>query len=326
MEDGFAMQKQWQKEWENMKKLVIVAGPTASGKSSVAVELAKLLHGEIISADSMQVYREMNIGTAKITAEEMDGIEHFLLDEFSPDEEFNITIFQERAKKYIEEIHARKKIPILAGGTGFYIQSVAFDSEFDSMEIDKSLRERLEREYDEEGADHFHERLQMVDDEAAKAIHPNNKKRMVRALEYFLLTGEKISTHNKEQRAKKSPYDLHYFVLNMDRDILYQRIDKRVDRMVEDGLVKEVQGLLDKGYKKDLVSMQGLGYKEIAAYLQGEISLERAIYILKRDTRHFAKRQLTWFKREPMCEWVNISEQESPVDIAKRLLAKIESR
>lgn len=309
---------------EKKNTLVIVAGPTASGKSSVAVELAKQMNGEIISADSMQVYRGMDVGTAKITAEEMSGVPHYLLDVFAPDEEFNIAIFQKFAKAHIKEIQAKNKLPILAGGTGFYIQSVAFDSEFEDMEMDKALRAALEREYEELGADHFHEKLAQVDAEAARSIHPNNKKRVVRAMEYFHLTGERISEHNKTQRAKQSPYDLHYFVLNMDREVLYRRIDSRVDKMIEFGLVDEVKGLLQQGYTKDLVSMQGLGYKEILAYLEGEISLDEAVYILKRDTRHFAKRQWTWFKREPHCIWVDITEKESAKEIATRIASMMQ--
>ncbi len=302
------------------KKLIVIAGPTASGKSSVAVELAKLINANIISADSMQVYRGMDIGTAKITKEEMKGVRHYLLDEFAPDEAFNVAIFQKLAKQYIEEIHSHGNVPILAGGTGFYIQSVAFDSEFEEMEIDRTLRRELEKEYDELGAASFHEMLKKVDAGAAKSIHPNNKKRMVRALEYFRLTGERISEHNAKQRAKRSPYELYYFVLNMDREILYRRIDERVDKLVEAGLVEEVNSLLMQGYSRNLVSMQGLGYKEIAAYLEGEMSLEEAIYIIKRDTRHFAKRQWTWFKREPACRWVDISPKDSAQDVAKRIL------
>lgn len=287
------------------KPLIILTGPTASGKTELSVRLAKAINGEIISADSIQVYKYMDIGSAKVIAEEMQGIKHYLIDEINPDQEFNIYIFKELAKKYAEEIYSKGKIPIIAGGTGFYIQSLLYDISFDEEDNDKSYRAELEATAEEKGVMYLHDMLKKADSKAAEEIHPNNVKRVIRALEYNKITGKKISLHNEEQRIKESPYSFKYFVLNMDRDILYDRINRRIDIMLEKGLVKEVKGLLDMGYDRNLVSMQGIGYKEIAAYLQGEMSLDEAVYILKRDTRHFAKRQLTWFRRERNVEFIN---------------------
>ncbi len=292
----------------NKKPLIVLTGATAVGKTDLSVRLAKRIDGEIISADSIQVYKYMDIGSAKVTEDEMEGVRHYLVDELMPDEEFNIFVFQKLAKRYIEEIYKKGKVPIIVGGTGFYIQSLLYDVDFISEDNDRTYRDELEALAKTEGNAYLHDMLREVDSESADSIHENNVKRVIRALEYFHLTGEKISTHNKEQMGKSSPYDFKYYVLNVDRDILYKRIDERIDIMIENGLVDEVKGLLDKGYKRELVSMQGLGYKEIAAYLEGEYSLEEAVYILKRDTRHFAKRQLTWFRREKDVSWINYEE------------------
>lgn len=280
------------------RPLIVLTGPTAVGKTKTSIALAKMVNGEIISADSMQVYKEMDIGSAKIREEEMDGIRHYLIDVLEPEEEFNVVIFQQMAKQAMEEIYAKGKVPILVGGTGFYIQSVLYDIDFTEEEDNNKIRRQLEAEAKEKGGEALHKKLEAVDPEAAGAIHPNNVKRVIRALEYNMLTGEKISEHNEEQRQKKSPYDFCYFVLEEDRQVLYERIDSRVDEMIKAGLVEEVENLRNKGLRRGMVSMQGLGYKEILDYLEGEISLERAVYLIKRDTRHFAKRQLTWFKRE----------------------------
>lgn len=288
-----------------MKPLIILTGPTAVGKTKLSIALANAVNGEIISADSMQVYKRMDIGTAKITKEEMQGVKHYLVDEFEPEDEFNVVRFQEYTKKYMEEIYAKGKIPILVGGTGFYIQAVVKDIDFTKEEQDTSYRKELEALADEKGAEYLHQMLKEVDEKAAESIHANNVKRVIRALEFYKLTGDKISQHNDEQSQKTSPYDYCYFVLNDERSKLYERIDKRVDLMMEQGLKEEVKALMQEGLSRDLVSMQGLGYKEMAAYLDGECSLEEAVYIIKRDTRHFAKRQLTWFKREPDVIWCN---------------------
>lgn len=286
------------------KPLVVLTGPTASGKTELSLELAKQIGGEIISADSIQAYKYMDIGSAKITREQMRGIPHYLIDEIEPEEEFNVVVFKNLARKYMEEIYSRNKIPIIAGGTGFYIQAILYDVDFTQTETDTSLRRELESLLEEKGPEYLHDRLQKVDEEAARQIHINNSKKVIRALEFYHQTGSKISLHNKEQRENTSPYNFAYFVLNLDREVLYERINLRIDNMLKDGLTAEVRGLKEKGYSKDLVSMQGLGYKEIYRYLEGEISLEEAVYLLKRDTRHFAKRQLTWFRREKEVDWV----------------------
>ena len=287
------------------RKLVILTGPTAVGKTKLSIELAKKIGGEIISADSAQVYKHMDIGSAKITSEEMENVPHYLIDEFEPKDEFNVVVFQQKAKQYMEEIYQKGKIPILVGGTGFYIQAVLYDINFSIDDDNHQIREALEQLGKEKGPLFLHEELRKVDPASAEAIHANNMKRVIRALEYYQLTGKKISEHNEEQRSNESPYDFSYFVLNDHRELLYQRIDQRVDEMVIHGLIEEVQALKNMGYDRTYVSMQALGYKEIFSYLEGEITLEEAIYIIKRDTRHFAKRQITWFKREKEVIWVN---------------------
>lgn len=296
------------------KPLIILTGPTAVGKTALSIRLAKAVKGEIISADSMQVYKMMDIGTAKITPEEMQDVKHYLIDEFMPDEDFNVVKFKQLALTYMEEIYAKGKIPIIVGGTGFYIQAILNDIDFTETDEDTSYREHLRQVADERGAEFLYEQLREIDEEATKTIHQNNVKRVIRALEYYHQTGKKISEHNEEQKQKESPYNFAYFVLNHDRNILYDRIEKRIDIMMEQGLVGEVSSLYNKGYTKDLVSMQGLGYKEIIDYLEGECTLEEAIYVLKRDTRHFAKRQLTWFKREKEVIWLNKSEFDDSED------------
>lgn len=278
--------------------ILVLTGPTAVGKTETSVQLAKVVNGEIISADSMQVYRHMDIGTAKIRQEEMRGIPHYLVDEFEPNEEFNVMIFQKRVKEYLKDIYARHKIPILVGGTGFYIQAILYDIAFTENQGDDHFRREMQELAKTEGENVLHEKLRQVDPESAESIHPNNVKRVIRALEYYHFTGEKFSVHNEVERQRQSPYQFLYVVLNMDREKLYRRIDQRVDQMMEEGLVKEVESMLAHGYGRNLVSMQGLGYKEIAAALSGECSLSDAVYQIKRDTRHFAKRQLTWFRRE----------------------------
>ena len=289
---------------KQMKPMVILTGPTAVGKTALSIELAKKINGAIISADSMQIYKHMDIGSAKIMPQEMKGISHYMIDELEPEEEFHVVRFVELAKKYLEEIYAAGKIPIIAGGTGFYIQALLYDIDFTDQESDEAYRRELETLAKEQGAERLHEMLREVDSASATAIHANNIKRVIRALEFYHLTGERISEHNERERQKTSPYNFAYFVLTDDRANLYRRIDKRVDVMVEQGLVEEVKKLQDMGCKRGMVSMQGLGYKEIISYLQNEITLEEAIYLIKRDTRHFAKRQLTWFRREKNVTWV----------------------
>ena len=287
------------------KPLIVLTGPTAVGKTSLSISLAKAVNGEIISADSMQVYKGMDIGSAKIRKEEMQGVTHYLVDILEPEEEFHIVKFQELAKAALEEIYAKGKIPILVGGTGFYIQAVTRDIDFTQAEQETSYREELEQFAKEKGAEYLHEKLREVDSKSAENIHANNVKRVIRALEFYHQNGTPISEHNEEQKQQTSPYNLAYFVLTAPREILYERIDRRVDQMMEEGLLEEVKSLRERGCHRGMVSMQGLGYKEILAYLEGEYPLEEAVRILKRDTRHFAKRQLTWFRREQNVIWVD---------------------
>ena len=287
------------------KPLVILTGPTAVGKTELSIKLAKQIGGEIISADSMQVYKGMDIGSAKIMPEEMQNIPHYLIDVLSPEEEFHVVRFQEMAKEALEKIYAHGKIPIVVGGTGFYIQALLYDIDFTENEQDQTYRTELEQLAKEQGAEYLHDMLRAVDPVSAETIHANNVKRVIRALEYHHQTGEPISRHNEEERQKTSPYNFAYFVLNDDRAKLYEKIDKRVDLMVEAGLVDEVKELKNMGYTRNMVSMQGLGYKEILDYFSGEITLDEAIYRIKRDSRHFAKRQITWFKRERDVIWLS---------------------
>ena len=285
--------------------LIVLTGPTAVGKTSLSISLAKAVNGEIISADSMQVYKKMDIGSAKIRPEEMQGIPHYLVDVLEPEEEFHIVKFQQMAKKAMEDIYSRGKIPILVGGTGFYIQAVTKDIDFTEAQQENDYRKELEALAEEKGGEHLHEMLRKVDPVSADAIHAHNVKRVIRALEFYHQNGSPISAHNEEQKQHESPYNLAYFVLNMPRELLYERIDLRVDQMMKEGLLEEVARLKEEGCHRGMVSMQGLGYKEILAYLDGEYPLEEAVRVLKRDTRHFAKRQLTWFRREQEVTWVN---------------------
>lgn len=286
-------------------KMIILTGPTAVGKTALSIALARSVGGEIISADSMQVYKYMDIGSAKISTEEMQGIPHHMIDVLMPEEEFNVCCFKKMAKEALAGIYERGHVPVVAGGTGFYIQALLYDIDFSAEEEHLEVRRRLEEIGAEKGGNYLHERLQMIDPVSARLIHPNNVKRVIRALEFHELNGYPISRHNQNQRQKKAAYDYCYFVLNDDRAVLYQKIDERVDAMLANGLVKEVAALKERGYHKNMVSMQGLGYKEILAYLDGECSFDEAVYLIKRDTRHFAKRQLTWFRREKNVIWIN---------------------
>ena len=288
--------------------LIVLTGPTAVGKTKASIGLAKAVGGEIISADSMQVYQYMDICSAKIRPDEMGGVPHYLVDVLKPEEEFHVVRFQQMAKDAMKQIYANGHIPILVGGTGFYIQAVLYDIDFTENKSDPKYRRELEQYAKDYGAAKLHDRLREADPKAAQEIHANNVKRIIRALEYYHLTGSRISDHNEVQRAKESPYEFRYFVLNDERNRLYKRIDARVDQMMEDGLLAEVRDLKNRGYTRELVSMQGLGYKELLAYLEGEITLEEAVYRIKRDTRHFAKRQITWFKRERDVIWIDKNE------------------
>lgn len=287
------------------QKLIVLTGPTAVGKSKLSIELAKRIGGEIISADSMQVYKHMDIGTDKISKEKMEGVPHHLIDILEPDELFNVFLFQKLVKEAIADIASRGKVPIIVGGTGFYIQAVLYDIDFTETDEDMTIRNELEeRAANGEGQALFEE-LKAVDPKSAEIIHANNIKRVIRALEYYKKTGKPISEHNEEQHQRTSPYDFKYFVLTDDREVLYSRIDKRVDAMIKEGLEDEVRALLTMNIDRSATSMQGLGYREMIGYLDGEYDLDRAVYLIKRNTRHFAKRQLTWFRREKDVRWID---------------------
>ena len=286
-------------------KLVILTGPTAVGKTALSIMLAKKIGGEIISADSMQVYKYLDIGSAKIKEAEMEGVSHHLIDALLPDKEFNVFCFQQMAKEAAQGIYGRGHIPIVVGGTGFYIQALLYDIDFSAEEDNSRIRAALEKAAAEHGNGYLYERLKEVDADSAAAIHPNNQKRILRALEFYQLNGFPISQHNEKERQKESAYRSCYFVLNDYRERLYQRINERVDAMMADGLLEEVKRLREMGCKRDMLSMQGLGYKEILAYLDGECVLEEAVVQIKQNTRHFAKRQLTWFRREKDVIWID---------------------
>lgn len=288
--------------------LVILTGPTAVGKTSLSISLAKAIGAEIISADSMQVYKGMDIGTAKIRQEEMQGVKHYLIDVMSPDEEFDITVFKKMACEAIDKIRANGHIPLIVGGTGFYIQSVLYDIEFDNADKDTSYRDELYRLAEQNGPMYLHNMLREIDEKSADTIHYNNVKRVARAIEYYKQTGMKISEHNEEQRKKDSPYNYVYFVLNDDRKLLYDRINKRVDAMFDEGLIEEVRKLKERGIGRDATSMQAIGYKEVLDYFDGLCTLDELKENIKNNTRHFSKRQITWFKREKDIEWINLEE------------------
>lgn len=305
------------------KPLVILAGPTAVGKTKASIGLAKAIGGEIISADSMQVYRYMDIGSAKISPQEMQGVPHYLVDVLDPRDEFHVVRFQQMAKQAMAEIYSHGNIPILVGGTGFYIQSVLYDIDFAADGEDSAYRKELEQLAQANGAEYLHQKLKEVDFEYAAQVHANNVKKVIRALEFYHQTGKKLSAHNIEQRSKESGYNFAYFVLNDKRAHLYQRIDLRVEQMLKDGLVEEVTRLKGMGYTRDMVSMQGLGYKEMLDYLDGRISLEEAVEIIKRDTRHFAKRQITWFKREKDVCWIDKSQLDNREDLVLETMLSV---
>lgn len=306
--------------------MVVLTGPTAVGKTELSIRLAQKLDGEIISADSMQIYQKMDIGTAKIRKEEMDGIPHHLIDVLDPSEEFNVARFQEMAKEALAGIYRRERIPLIVGGTGFYIQGLLYDIDFTKEEQDFRYRENLQKKAKEEGAQAIHKMLQAVDPASAQKIHPNNIKRVIRALEFYHLNGRKISEHNEQESRKESPYRFAYFVLNQNRTTLYERINHRVDLMLEAGLVEEVRRLKEAGYGKNLVSMQGIGYKEVLDYLDGKMTLEETADQIKKDTRHFAKRQLTWFGREKEVIMIDKDKYETEEEILEHMLGILKEK
>lgn len=310
-------------QYKTKKPLIILTGPTAVGKTKLSIELAKAVNGQMISADSMQVYRHMDIGTAKIRPEEMQDIPHYLIDVLDPWESFDVVRFQTMAKEALEKIYTAGAIPIVVGGTGFYIQALLYNIDFDENDSETGYRSELQSFADRHGVEALHDRLRQVDEKSADMIHPNNIKRVIRALEFYHQTGTRISEHNETQRQKESPYRFVYFVLDDERERIYRRIDQRIDQMLDQNLVAEVKQLRDMGCTRDMVSMQGLGYKEILAYLDGECTLEEAVYILKRDTRHFAKRQLTWFRREHEVRWIERQEYPDEAAMLQAMLAQL---
>lgn len=304
-----------------------MTGPTASGKTSLAVALAKEIGGEIISGDSMQVYKHMNIGTAKVTEGEKEGIPHYMIDEFEPDQECSVAIFQEKVKGYMNKIYKKGNIPIIVGGTGFYIRAITHDIAFEETDQDTTIRRELMAQANEHGPDYLYEQLKQIDPISAKNIHKNNIQRVVRALEYYKQTGQLISAHNAKEQTRQTPYNLLFFGLNMDRALLYDRIDTRVDQMIEEGLVNEIKSLLDKGYSKTLPSMKGIGYKEFYPYFENKESLESCIQTLKQNTRHYGKRQLTWLRHQANPIWVNVDEFDFNKDkILEVLLKHVEQK
>ncbi len=306
-----------------MNKVIVIVGPTASGKTKLSIELAKSLNGEIISADSMQIYKYMDIGTAKPTIEEMQGIKHYLINEVLPSEEFNVVRFQELANKYIEEIIAKGKQPIIVGGTGLYISSLIDNINFSESECDWELREALKKEAEEHGPQYIHDKLKLVDEQAANNIHPNNVKRVIRALEVYYQTQKPISYHNEMSRQEPSKYNFLLIGLTMDRQLLYERIDKRVDIMLQNGLIEEVKNLIKLGFADSIISMQGIGYKEILSYINNETTLEEAVEIIKRDSRRYAKRQITWFKRIKEIKWFSIDNYGNTHNIVEDVIDHI---
>lgn len=309
-----------------MKNLVILTGPTAVGKTALSINLAKAINGEIISADSMQVYKKMDIGTAKVMPEEMDGVKHYLIDAIEPTEDFHVVRFQKMVLEAMDEIYAKGKIPIICGGTGFYIQAILYDIQFTEQEIDENYRKALEDFADENGNEALHERLNEVDPESAASIPAANRKRVIRAIEYFHQTGEKFSVHNEREKQRTSPYNFAYFVLNDDRAILYNRIDKRVDIMMKAGLLDEVKMLLSLGCKPGMTSMDGIGYKEIISYLDGNITLEEAVELIKKNSRNYAKRQLTWFRREKEVTWLDKTVLKDDKQLLDYILSQLKEK
>lgn len=299
-----------------MKKipLIILTGPTAVGKTDLSIKLSKSLNAEIISADSMQIYKYMDIGSAKVTKEEMDGVIHYMIDEVTPDVPFSVSEFQMRSEKYIQEINKKGKNVLITGGTGLYLNSLIYNMDFAKSNANNEIREKLEQELAENGIDYMHEKLRGLDEEAANRIHKNNTKRVIRAIE-VCMSGQKMNDFSKDLRYNEK-YKPIIIVLNRDREVLYQRINKRVDIMLENGLLDEVKELLKMGYTKDMISMQGIGYKEMIKYLDGEYTYDEAIEIIKRDSRRYAKRQLTWFKRYQDAKWFDLDKYQD-IEILK---------
>ncbi|AJD29729.1 tRNA (adenosine(37)-N6)-dimethylallyltransferase MiaA [Clostridium sporogenes] len=308
-----------------MINLLILAGPTAVGKTDISIKLAKKLNGEIISADSMQIYKYMDIGSAKITKEEMKDIPHHLIDVVAPHEEFNVASFKTLAEKCIKDIWTRGKLPIIAGGTGLYINSLIYNYDFTDADRDENYREYLNKLSEDKGKEYVHSLLKDIDKESYEKLYPNDFKRVVRALEVYKITGKSISEYTKENEKKlyDIPYNVNYFVLNMNREVLYERINKRVDIMMDKGLIEEVKKLESMGYTPDMQSMKGIGYKEILFYLKGDISLDEAIYLIKKGSRNYAKRQLTWFRKDKRSIWIDKDKYRSEEEIVDKIIKMV---
>ncbi len=302
------------------QRICIISGPTAIGKSDLSIQVAKSLNGEIISADSAQVYKYLNIGTAKLSEEEMQGIKHYMIDEVYPDEKFSVALYREKAKKYIDEINAKDKLPIIVGGTGLYIKSFLDNLDFTNSIVDENYRKHIANLAKTIGNKYIHEKLKDIDPISYKKLHPNDIRRITRALEVYRHTGKPISYYHIKSRKKSCQYDFAYLCLNAKRETIYNRIDLRVDKMIDMGLINEVEGLMNLGYDKSLVSMQALGYKEIINYIEGRMSKEEAIEHLKRNTRRYAKRQLTWFKADSRIFWINIEGYYNSKDIVENII------
>lgn len=301
--------------------LIILTGPTAVGKTDLSIQLAKAVDAEIVSADSMQIYKYMDIGSAKVTEEEMQGVKHYLVDEIEPDMPFSVSEYKRMAEEYIDEISSRGKNVIVTGGTGLYLNSLIYDMDFGKSDANQELREELNKELEENGPVYMYEKLVSLDKEAAERIHPNNTKRVIRAIE-VAMSGEKMNDFSKDLRYNKK-YRPIIIVLNRDRQALYDRINLRVDIMLKNGLIEEVKGLLEKGYTKDMISMQGIGYKEIIKYFDGEYTLDEAIEIIKRDSRRYAKRQLTWFRRYEDAKWFEIDKFDSAEELKDAVVSYV---
>lgn len=302
------------------QNICIIAGPTAVGKSDISIEVAKSLCGEIISADSAQVYKYMNVGTAKINEEEMQGIKHYMIDEVYPDEKFSAAVFRKKALSYINEISSKNKLPIIVGGTGFYISSLLDNFEFTDSFIDESYRKHLQNVASIKGNEYVHNKLKSIDSISYNKLHPNDLRRIIRALEVYKHTKKPISYFQEESKKKPCNYNLAYICLNMKRESIYERINTRVENMINEGLIEEVEKLLDLGYSKDLVSLQALGYKEIIYYIEGKMTKEEAAELLKKNTRNYAKRQLTWFRGDSRVFWINIEGYRNKSDIVENII------
>ena len=304
-----------------MTPLIILTGPTAVGKTDLSIQLAKAVDAEIVSADSMQIYKYMDIGSAKVTEEEMQGVKHYLVDEIEPDMPFSVSEYKRMAEEYIDEISSRGKNVIVTGGTGLYLNSLIYDMDFGKSDANQELRDKLNKELEENGPAYMYEKLVSLDKDAAERIHPNNTKRVIRAIE-VAMSGEKMNDFSKDLRYNKK-YRPIIIVLNRDRQALYDRINLRVDIMLKNGLIEEVKGLLEKGYTKDMISMQGIGYKEIIKYFDGEYTLDEAIEIIKRDSRRYAKRQLTWFRRYEDAKWFEIDKFDSAEELKNAVVSYV---